>query len=60
VQSWINGGRSSVKKKNLPKKPMHWAKRKKPCNEEEENLEVLDAKGGRDMPCEESQPCHGH
>ena len=37
---------AGVKKKNLPKKPMHWAKRKKPWNEEEEDLEVLDYADG--------------
>ena len=37
---------AGVKKEDLPKKPMHWTKRKKPWDEEEEDLEVLDAKGG--------------
>jgi len=40
---------AGVKKKNLPKKRMHWAKRKKPWNEKEEDLEVLDAKGDMQM-----------
>ena len=39
------GGSSGCwgQEKNPPKKPMHWAKRKEPWNEEEEGLEVLDA-----------------
>ena len=38
---------AGVKKKNLPKKPMHWVKKKKPWNEEEKDLEVLgNADGG--------------
>ena len=37
---------AGVKKEDLPKKPMHWTKRRKPWDEEEEDLEVLDAKGG--------------
>jgi len=37
---------AGVKKEDLPKKPMHWTKRKKPWDEEEEDLEVLNAKGG--------------
>ena len=45
---------AGVKKKILPKKPMHWAKRKKPWNEEEEDLEVLDAEGDMQMvTCED-------
>lgn len=33
-----------VKKRDLPKEPLHWARRKRPWNEEEEELEVHDAK----------------
>ena len=47
---------AGVKKRILPKKPMHWAKRKKPWNEEDKDLGVLDAKGNMQMvTCEELQ-----